>query len=1164
MNHVEAAGPPEITTAPPDEDLVAGLVRRDEAAVALLLERWWSRAYRLAHQLTGDAAAAEDVAQEAFVQALRGAEGFDPARGAFAPWFLRIVRNAAFNATRARRRRVDHEGSAARDRPEGTHDDVALRADATGVRAHLHALSPPYREALALHYLQGLTFQEVAEVLGCPLGTVASRVRRGLEALRARVTPTGSALAATPSLATPSLAPGADPLLDLLAQAWTLVAPPAAPAGARLLERAGASIAPAPPSTSPTSPTSPASPARWTSRAPALLALLGVFAAGTATVALLLHDPLTPPLPRQVVQVQPPRPTPPGVATTPPARARPTGIVVPAPTGGVVAPGGAVDPATPPAEERPQAVEAVAYDATGERALAGRRDGHVEVWNMKTGERLHRLAGHTARAVAVAFTPDGVLALSASYDGSARVWDVASGELVHVRRHATGAKRRVLALAVSPDGQVTATAGEDGLVHLWSVVTGERLTSLRAHAGAARAVAFDADGGQLLTAGEDHRVVLWSRRGDALATITTDAGYSHAVFDGRDVALVAGAPRTIERFDLVRRERVGTFAGEGPLAITPAAAPARERGLLVRAGAGAFTFVDPEKGQEKVHFADDDELLLAVALSPDGRHALTGAESGRLKVWDLRPPTPDTPVVTLGPPDSMVNAGDAGGERVIVAGQDGADARSATTAILPGPTAVDVAALRRELARATRARARELLRDVDPRDQAQLQLLLDVIGGYYDWAVRQAAIDALAAGLGDPRVQGAVFTVLDQGRPQPAVQEGLALAFGQTRSPVFVPRLVRLLASASWVVRRAAATALGRAPDARAVEPLIARLLIEEDAHVAARLHDALELTTRVYFRTGEEWSAWWKNARRDFVLQGPSTGDVGAPVVSVEVSDAADTRSVSWTARVRGQGPPMLVLPDLGYGPGYLETTLRWLESTYTMVYVGMREPWVRYGEALDADQMARRLARLGAALRALELIPDRPELVFGHGLSALAVSLYPQERPQAAGLILVSPITTQRAWTSALARASSAARDRGDGERESALRVLIGANAPNVRGDKRADLRRELFTQYFADTRDLEIGHLLGPQVRDTGRHALEWGDEQRVATSVARGDHWHEVPSLVIYGQSSVWSTADDANALALQARRSRVVPLSTGSRMPFYEKREAFEHALRWLR
>ncbi|MBX3469629.1 MAG: sigma-70 family RNA polymerase sigma factor [Planctomycetes bacterium] len=155
-------GWPEAT----DEGLIAGLVARDEAAVEVLVQRYWARAHRVAAHMTGDLAAAEDVAQEALVRALQGARRFERG-GAFAPWFFAIVKNAARDHLRRSERRAAHE---ARVRPAEAAPAAALERDeeAAAVRAGLAGLGPEQREVLALHYLEGLTFADVARALGCP------------------------------------------------------------------------------------------------------------------------------------------------------------------------------------------------------------------------------------------------------------------------------------------------------------------------------------------------------------------------------------------------------------------------------------------------------------------------------------------------------------------------------------------------------------------------------------------------------------------------------------------------------------------------------------------------------------------------------------------------------------------------------------------------------------------------------------------------------------------------------------------------------------------------------------------------------------------------------------------------------------------------------------
>ncbi|GAG49472.1 unnamed protein product, partial [marine sediment metagenome] len=103
----------ELMAAMTDEELIPRLAALDEEAVELLLGRYWGRAYRVALQLTGDAALAEDVAQETFLSVLRAASGFDTSRR-FRPWFFQVLRNEALNQIRGTQRRKKREEQVAR------------------------------------------------------------------------------------------------------------------------------------------------------------------------------------------------------------------------------------------------------------------------------------------------------------------------------------------------------------------------------------------------------------------------------------------------------------------------------------------------------------------------------------------------------------------------------------------------------------------------------------------------------------------------------------------------------------------------------------------------------------------------------------------------------------------------------------------------------------------------------------------------------------------------------------------------------------------------------------------------------------------------------------------------------------------------------------------
>jgi RNA polymerase sigma-70 factor, ECF subfamily len=144
----------------------------------------WPRAYRAAYLVVHDAAAAEDIAQEAFLAALRALDRFDRRRP-FGPWLHRIVVNRAIDWTRARalRREVGDEPLAATEaRPDPPH-----RALAEGVAVALADLSPEHRAVIVLRYLLEYTPGEIADLLDLPRGTVNSRLRRGLDQLGERL-----------------------------------------------------------------------------------------------------------------------------------------------------------------------------------------------------------------------------------------------------------------------------------------------------------------------------------------------------------------------------------------------------------------------------------------------------------------------------------------------------------------------------------------------------------------------------------------------------------------------------------------------------------------------------------------------------------------------------------------------------------------------------------------------------------------------------------------------------------------------------------------------------------------------------------------------------------------------------------------------------------------
>ena len=147
-----------------------------------LFRAHWPRAYRAAYLVVRDRGAAEDIAQEAFLAALRALHRFDRRRP-FGPWLHRIVVNRAIDWARARalRNEVGDEPLETASRDNGQPHDSSARVLAT----RLAALSPEHRAVVVLRYLLDYTPGEIAEALDLPRGTVNSRLRRGLDRLAA-------------------------------------------------------------------------------------------------------------------------------------------------------------------------------------------------------------------------------------------------------------------------------------------------------------------------------------------------------------------------------------------------------------------------------------------------------------------------------------------------------------------------------------------------------------------------------------------------------------------------------------------------------------------------------------------------------------------------------------------------------------------------------------------------------------------------------------------------------------------------------------------------------------------------------------------------------------------------------------------------------------------
>lgn len=191
-----------MTTREADQALVKRVQAGDQQAFALLVSKYQRKVIRLVSRLIRDPVEVEDVAQEAFLKAYRALPQFR-GESAFYTWLYRIAVNTAKNHLVAQGRRPIPMSSFQDDDEEGepfaadeaiadiqTPDSVLLsRQIAEAVNEAIESLPAELRTAVTLREIEGLSYEEIAEAMNCPIGTVRSRIFRAREAIAGRIRP---------------------------------------------------------------------------------------------------------------------------------------------------------------------------------------------------------------------------------------------------------------------------------------------------------------------------------------------------------------------------------------------------------------------------------------------------------------------------------------------------------------------------------------------------------------------------------------------------------------------------------------------------------------------------------------------------------------------------------------------------------------------------------------------------------------------------------------------------------------------------------------------------------------------------------------------------------------------------------------------------------------
>ncbi|WP_457206078.1 ECF RNA polymerase sigma factor SigK [Nocardioides sp. P5_C9_2] len=182
------ASPAGTTSAGQLASLLQQCSRGDEAAFAQVYDATSSRAYGLALRVVRNPAHAEEVVQEAYLDAWRSSSRYDPARGSALGWLLTIVHRKAVDRVRSAEAATQRDATYHRETRQVDHDQTAEAAhsslEAQRVRGAVSTLTAVQREAVELAFFGGYTHTEVATMLDVPVGTAKTRIRDGLIRLR--------------------------------------------------------------------------------------------------------------------------------------------------------------------------------------------------------------------------------------------------------------------------------------------------------------------------------------------------------------------------------------------------------------------------------------------------------------------------------------------------------------------------------------------------------------------------------------------------------------------------------------------------------------------------------------------------------------------------------------------------------------------------------------------------------------------------------------------------------------------------------------------------------------------------------------------------------------------------------------------------------------------
>ena len=173
-----------VATNYTEADLVQSLKKRDRNAFDYLYSKYSGALYTVILNILPDKETANDILQEVFVKIWRQLDQYDPAKGRLFTWMLNVARNASIDFTRGKQFKNDRRNAGFSDSLSNSIEDSSINMDNVGIAAVVKRLPEEYGRLITLAYFKGYTQDEIAKEENMPLGTVKTRIRKGLLELK--------------------------------------------------------------------------------------------------------------------------------------------------------------------------------------------------------------------------------------------------------------------------------------------------------------------------------------------------------------------------------------------------------------------------------------------------------------------------------------------------------------------------------------------------------------------------------------------------------------------------------------------------------------------------------------------------------------------------------------------------------------------------------------------------------------------------------------------------------------------------------------------------------------------------------------------------------------------------------------------------------------------